>query len=292
MKSNESNINREKIQNILSHLLKQEYKELWGIPEENHISQIVKIHSEISQDLTGNINRISSEIGDISNKRILDFGCGWGNFLLYCLLNEYNVMGIDISRTRFRFFSSVIDMLELPRELKSRYIIYDGKTLPFREEIFDIVLANQVLEHVGDLENSIREINRVLKRSGFLYIRSPDYSRSFFEPHYKLIWFPGLKGKLAETYIRLLRKPTEGLKHINFISKRKLIALLNKNRFEIIADMEKKIIFDGRKEKIRKKIKFLSENSIQVLNKVYEVFRQIRMIGKQENQIDIIARKI
>ncbi|MCS7212841.1 MAG: class I SAM-dependent methyltransferase [Candidatus Calescibacterium sp.] len=292
MKLNESNITREKIQNILLHLLKQEYKELWGITEEKHISHIVKIHSEIGQDLTGNINRLSSEIGDISNKRILDFGCGWGNFLLYCLINRYNALGVDISRTRFRFFSSVIDMLELPRELKSRYIIYDGKTLPFKEEIFDIVLANQVLEHVENIENSIREINRVLKRSGFLYVRSPDYSRSFFEPHYKLVWFPGLKGKFAKTYIRFFRKPTKGLNHINFISKGKLINLLNENGFEILADMERKIILDGRKEKIREKVKFLPESAIQVLNKAYEVFRQVRMIGKQENQIDIIARKI
>lgn len=286
MKSLDEEI-RESLSRKLLNILKKEYKELWGEEDEKHIHELVYIHSNLDEDLTGNINRLQEEIGYIKDKRILDFGCGWGNFLLYCIRNGYNTFGVDISRTRCEYFSFACKTINL-NKYKSRYVIYDGKTLPFKDETFDIVIANQVLEHVEDLEKTIEEISRVIKKSGILYVRSPDYSRSFFEPHYRTFWIPFFKGKIAEKYLKIIGKTREGLKHINFLSGRKLKSILKENGFKVLKDMEKKIIIEGRKEKMRKKLKILPDFAIEILNKTYEIIRQIRMIGNQENQIDII----
>lgn len=288
--------NNDEIRKILKdkilQALKEEYKELWGEKDEKYLCDLANIHSNLYEDLTGNINRLQGEINhNMKDKRILDFGCGWGNFLIYCLMNGYNAFGVDVSTTRSKYFLFACDTIKLNKTLKSRYIIYDGENLPFKENTFDIVIANQVLEHVEDIENTIKEIRRILKRNGIFYIRSPDYSRSFFEPHYRTFWIPFFKGKIAEKYLKAKRKPTEGLRHLNFLSGKELKTILKENNFKILRDMEKKIIIDGRKKKIKERINFLPNFIIEILNEIYEFIRQIRMIGKQENQIDIIFIK-
>jgi SAM-dependent methyltransferase len=44
--------------------------------------------------------------------------------------------------------------------------IDDAGCIPFPDETFDLVTNNQVMEHVDDLEATLREIHRVLKRGG------------------------------------------------------------------------------------------------------------------------------
>jgi SAM-dependent methyltransferase len=44
---------------------------------------------------------------------------------------------------------------------------YDGRTIPFAGESFDIVFSSNVLEHVPDLARMHAEIRRVLKPDGF-----------------------------------------------------------------------------------------------------------------------------
>src|SRR3989344_1721611 len=38
--------------------------------------------------------------------------------------------------------------------------------LPFKNKFFDVVISNQVIEHVNDPEKHVQEINRVLKDKG------------------------------------------------------------------------------------------------------------------------------
>lgn len=49
----------------------------------------------------------------------------------------------------------------------------DGRTLPFKEQTFDVVVANSVLTHVANLERPIEEIARVLKPAGRLLASVP-----------------------------------------------------------------------------------------------------------------------
>ena len=45
----------------------------------------------------------------------------------------------------------------------------DIQSLPFTDESFDIVIANSMLYHVPDIEQGLREVRRVLKKSGVFY---------------------------------------------------------------------------------------------------------------------------
>ncbi|WP_051205630.1 class I SAM-dependent methyltransferase [Butyrivibrio sp. FC2001] len=49
----------------------------------------------------------------------------------------------------------------------------DIKNIPFKDEIFDYVIANHVLEHIDDLKLAMAELKRVMKRSGKLILSFP-----------------------------------------------------------------------------------------------------------------------
>ena len=93
---------------------------------------------------------------------ILDFGCGAG-----CLVAEgraagLNIQGADVfyggSQGRAAAESSGLWGVAL-HEMR------DG-VLPFPNGCFDLVVNNQVLEHVEDLDRALAEIHRVLKPGG------------------------------------------------------------------------------------------------------------------------------
>lgn len=56
---------------------------------------------------------------------------------------------------------------------------YDGiikmdiKDIPYKEDTFDYVIANHVLEHINDLDKAMSELKRVLKKDGKLIISFP-----------------------------------------------------------------------------------------------------------------------
>jgi hypothetical protein len=88
------------------------------------------------------------------------------------------------------------------------------------------VTTYQTLEHVQDLEAVLREMVRVTKVGGGIYIRCPDY-RSTFEAHYQLPWLPLLPRWLAERYLKALNRPVEGLNSINYVTPSKIKKLMS-----------------------------------------------------------------
>lgn len=48
-------------------------------------------------------------------------------------------------------------------------ISYDGYNMPFKNENFNIVLSNAVLEHVKNIEKLFQEVHRVTKKQGISY---------------------------------------------------------------------------------------------------------------------------
>lgn len=45
--------------------------------------------------------------------------------------------------------------------------------IPFKEESFDLVICNHVLEHISDDKTALKEINRVLKKGGLALLQVP-----------------------------------------------------------------------------------------------------------------------
>ncbi len=113
-----------------------------------------------------------------ANTRILDLGCGAGG-----LVKAGRAQGMQ-------FYGCGIQLEDAftqadPRLLEQgilRGIPLDPYTLPFEDGFFDVVISDQVFEHVMDYPTTVRESHRVLKPGGsFLHI-FPSRSKPI-EPH-------------------------------------------------------------------------------------------------------------
>lgn len=77
-----------------------------------------------------------------------------------------------------------------------------GEYLPIASNSIDTVVSLQVLEHVQDPDAVIREVFRVLKPGGAFFASYENYL-SFYEPHYRVAWFPLLPKPLGALYLQL-----------------------------------------------------------------------------------------
>jgi SAM-dependent methyltransferase len=85
---------------------------------------------------------------------VLDIGCGYGGFAQW-KKNDTRVIGIDRDPLALRTARGYCEA--------TYEIDLDKQNLPFETERFDGVLARDVLEHLVEPWNAVREIFRVLK---------------------------------------------------------------------------------------------------------------------------------
>jgi SAM-dependent methyltransferase len=97
--------------------------------------------------------------GAHAGARILDFGCGAGE-----LVREGRAAGLEIYGTDvFYGGSRARSAAEASGLLGSVIRETSGHHIPFPDNYFDMVVSNQVMEHIQDLDPVIAEIHRVLR---------------------------------------------------------------------------------------------------------------------------------
>jgi 2-polyprenyl-6-hydroxyphenyl methylase/3-demethylubiquinone-9 3-methyltransferase len=96
--------------------------------------------------------------------RVLDLGCGRGELTGALRARGARAFGIEVDE-RFVESGKILDVLfqdELP---VLSTVDREGRSI-FPSEFFDLVISDQVLEHVADLEAVTAEVARVLKPGG------------------------------------------------------------------------------------------------------------------------------
>jgi SAM-dependent methyltransferase len=131
---------------------------------------------------------------------VLDVGSGVGTFVLACRRRGLHAFGIEPDRIGQAGSITSIQIAKRRME-NAAFAVALGEQLPFRDESFDLVTMNQVIEHVSDQAVVLREAARVLKPGGAIYVACPNYLR-FYEPHYKIFWLPLLPKFLGRLYLR------------------------------------------------------------------------------------------
>ncbi|MBI4372618.1 MAG: class I SAM-dependent methyltransferase [Candidatus Omnitrophica bacterium] len=139
-----------------------------------------------------------------SGHRVLDFGCGRGQLVIALAQKGSSVLGVDFSQ----------DAIDFAREYARRFPDAVQNRVEFKqmtmEELnfeaqFDVIVFNQVYEHLHDweLEILIAKFKRALKPHGCLVISTPNlnYIRYLF-PLKRLLEFPF---KIVKQILRLLR---------------------------------------------------------------------------------------
>ena len=132
---------------------------------------------------------------------VLDVGSGVGSFVVACRKRGFRAFGVEPDRIGQGGRISSIQIAR--RRFENQvFAVGVGERLPFADRSFDLVTLNQVMEHVAEQTAVLQEALRVLKHGGAIYIASPNYLR-FYEPHYKIKWFPLLPKFLGRWYLRL-----------------------------------------------------------------------------------------
>ncbi len=101
-----------------------------------------------------------------TGKRLLDVGCGAGFFLKAAEEIGWEAEGIEISPIASDYAQNIVKVKVLEGKLEDLH-------LP--EEIFDLVVLIETVEHLMNPLETLKEINRILKKQGILIICTPDY---------------------------------------------------------------------------------------------------------------------
>ena len=97
---------------------------------------------------------------------VLDIGCGAGFLTNYLAKQGYRVSGIDLSTSSLQ---------EARRRDETGSVSYhsgNATSLPFADQSFDVVTAMDLLEHVEQPDQVIREAARVLKKGGLFFFHT------------------------------------------------------------------------------------------------------------------------
>jgi 2-polyprenyl-3-methyl-5-hydroxy-6-metoxy-1,4-benzoquinol methylase len=151
-----------------------------------------------------------------SPTRILDAGCGDGinlfglNKISQTLSLEAQIYGVDYNPLRLERaskFSFVEEITQSPLD-----------DLPYADAWFDVIICNQVLEHIPQDQKVLEELKRVTRPGGMFILGVPN--EGCF-----LAW---LRNHIIQ---RSILKNTD---HVNFYTERKLLNLLTESGFSTL----------------------------------------------------------
>jgi SAM-dependent methyltransferase len=157
--------------------------------------------------------------------KILDYGCGRGEIVEEGLKQDLDIVGVEAFYEGNQSKNVVIQ-----KGLLNTYVYPLGSSfqIPFPNDTFDLIVSNQVLEHVEDIDFTLKEIHRVLKCNGTFLTIFPHIS-VWREGHCGIPfshWFSS-RSNLRYPYMRILRLLRFGYNKIGKTSHEWVIFYMN-----------------------------------------------------------------
>ena len=112
------------------------------------------------------ISEFAFEYINVNGKeRILDIGCGGGvNIEKFLKLTENNVDGLDYSEVSVA--ESIKRNQKFVNDNRCRVIQADVSNMPIEDESYDLVSAFETIYFWPDIENTFKEVLRIIKTRG------------------------------------------------------------------------------------------------------------------------------
>jgi ubiquinone/menaquinone biosynthesis C-methylase UbiE len=153
--------------------------------------------------LSSRLKKALRYLPDKEKQRILDIGCGRGEFVQHLAKRGHSCEGIDYSRDAIDIAGECAGKSLDKQGLQNcRFQIMDAQAMQFDNDVFDAIFMLDVVEHLHPLEldRVFQESRRVLKPGGKLIIHTV--------PNKWVI-------KPARLVMRLLKIPSETDRHVN-----------------------------------------------------------------------------
>ncbi|PCI32590.1 MAG: methyltransferase [Flavobacteriaceae bacterium] len=138
------------------------------------VYQLVKKHT-----IKGKVNSINKY--KRGGKQLLDIGCGTGEFLLSCKNDGWNVIGVEPNPD-----ANALTVAKIGDE-NSIFKSLDDVISLHSNTKFDVITMWHVLEHVPNLEETVKNLSNLLTKNGVLLVAVPNF-RSFDAVYYGEYW--------------------------------------------------------------------------------------------------------
>ena len=147
----------------------QEYADI-----QNNFANPKDYFSQDTVKKTGFFKNVLREIKCFKPKkgRILDVGCGRGEFLYAAKEEGWDAVGTDISETFVKYAKEKYDVKAIAGNLARAGL---------EEESFDVVCLISVIQYVQDPKATLGVIRRLLKKDGILYIEATNEDALIFK---------------------------------------------------------------------------------------------------------------
>ncbi len=143
----------------------------------------------------------SSGIHNTPNGKILDLGCGNGDFLLEMKYLNWNVTGIEVDDTA----------AEEGRQVGLNIITGTLEKGTFEDDRFDVIYTNNVIEHLPNPIEILVTCYKILKPGGFLIIKTcnnESFAHILFKENYRGLEIPRHYFVYSPSSIKILAKKT------------------------------------------------------------------------------------
>lgn len=123
--------------------------------------------------LTFNFKKYSLE----HSINMLDVGCGEGRHI-FGVMQEYpniKCTGLDMDDKSLEKAREGYEYFESLSNVGANFTKGSAYALPFEDNFFDLIVCSEVLEHLHEYNNAVKEIHRVLKPGGKFYASVPAY---------------------------------------------------------------------------------------------------------------------
>ncbi|WP_204987552.1 MULTISPECIES: class I SAM-dependent methyltransferase [Nitrosomonas] len=137
------------------------------------------LHSHRNRTVENSVGYIKDRI--IPGKNLLDIGSGAGTITVDFArrLAPGQVTAVEITALALELTKAEVERQHLENV---NFLVGDATTLGLPDNSFDIVHAHQVLQHVGNPVQALREMRRICKPDGIVAVRDSDYGG--------FIWYP------------------------------------------------------------------------------------------------------
>lgn len=148
------------------------------------------------------IYHLQNYVGDLHGKKMLDIGCGEGGLVVALNLRGFNAVGVDLNEKNIQ-----ISILRAYKNGLKGPLFKKGnaRALPFDNDSFAVLTLISVLEHVGNIRETLHEASRVLKKDGYLFATVPNKYWPI-EYHVNLWFIHWLPLCMRRVLLDLLRK--------------------------------------------------------------------------------------
>ena len=143
-------------------------------------------------------------VPDLKERHILDLGSGRGGVLVEATKEGFSIEGLEYS-------ARYIELAEA--KAKERGVVIKqrqgkGEALPYDNQSFGFVNMAEVIEHVEEPEAVMKEVYRVLKPGGSVYLSVPSRYGAF-DPHFKIYGVNWVPRAWSDRFISIFGKHKE-----------------------------------------------------------------------------------